>query len=41
MTSPFTPKSNRKALGLVDRVKVINLVDSGKSCRNVAEEIGV
>ena len=31
----------RKALNLDDKVKVINLCDGGKSCRAVAEEMGV
>ena len=31
----------RKTLNLDDKVKVINLCDSGKSCRAVAEEMGV
>ena len=31
----------RKTLNLDDKVKAINLCDGGKSCRAVAEEMGV
>ena len=35
------PPKARKTLTLEERVKVINLSSSGKSCKKIAEELGV